>query len=106
MMVATRLFTAEHLEAFTENEEKLYEVIDGVLVRNEGVGGRHGNMSVEVGSEIHSFTRPRRLGRVFGADTRFILRRDPDLVLIPDVAFIRAERIPPDGLWERLLPTR
>jgi Uma2 family endonuclease len=104
MMVATRLFTAEHLEAFTENEEKLYEVIDGVLVRNEGVGGRHGNMSVEVGSEIHSFTRPRRLGRVFGADTRFILRRDPDLVLIPDVAFIRAERIPPDGLWERIIP--
>jgi len=103
-MVATRLFTAEDLEAFTENEEKLYEVVDGVLMRNEGVGGRHGNMSFEIGYNLHAFTGPRRLGRVFGGDTRFILRRDPDLVLIPDIAFVRAARIPAEGVWERIIP--
>jgi Uma2 family endonuclease len=35
-----------------------------------------------------------RLGEVFTAETGFVLRRDPDTVRAPDVAFVRAERVP------------
>jgi Uma2 family endonuclease len=103
-MVATRLMTAEDLEAMGPEAEKRYEIIDGVLAEVEGVGGRHGGINTEIVYALHSFTRPRKLGRVFSADTRFILRRNPDLVQMPDVSFIRAERIPPEGLWERTVP--
>jgi len=103
-MVATRLLTAEDLEAMGPEAEKRYELIDGVLVEVEGVGGRHGGINSEIVSALHVFTRSRRLGRVLSADTRFILGRDPDLVLMPDVSFIRAERIPAGGLWDRMVP--
>jgi len=34
-------------------------------------------------------------GKVFGAETGFFVARDPDTVLAPDIAFIRADRLPP-----------
>jgi Uma2 family endonuclease len=34
-----------------------------------------------------------RLGRVFAAETGFLLRTDPDTVRAPDVAFVRRERV-------------
>ncbi len=34
------------------------------------------------------------LGAVFGAETGFVLARDPDTVLAPDVAFVRTDRLP------------
>jgi Uma2 family endonuclease len=46
---------------------------------------------------------PRKLGRVY-VEVGFILRRNPDTVRGPDVAFVRADRIPPQGeprgFWE------
>jgi Uma2 family endonuclease len=44
-----------------------------------------------------------KLGRVVGADTGFVLSRDPDTVRAPDAAFVRADRIPdprPVKFWE------
>lgn len=38
---------------------------------------------------------PNRLGMVYGADAGFVLSRDPDTILVPDAAFVRAERLPP-----------
>ena len=103
-MVATRLMTAEDLEAMGPKAEKRFELIDGVLVEADGVGGRHGGVNTDIVFALTGYTRPRKLGRVFSADTRFILHRDPDLVQMPDVSFIRAERIPPGGLWESSIP--
>src|SRR5438874_5926949 len=42
-------------------------------------------------------------GWVFGAETGFRLARDPDVVLGPDVAFVRADRLPPPDQRERFL---
>jgi Uma2 family endonuclease len=48
-----------------------------------------------------SFDHP--LGEVVGAGPGFALARDLDTVLAPDVAFVRADRVPPeveqDGFW-------
>ena len=48
-------------------------------------------------SRIDRFVRDHGLGRVVGAETGFILARDPDTVLAPDAAFISADRMPPPG---------
>jgi Uma2 family endonuclease len=103
-MVATRLITAEDLEAMGSEAEKRYELIDGILVAVEGVGGRHGGINIELASNLRNHIRPRKLGWLFSADTRFLIQRNPDLVQMPDISFIRADRIPPQGLWEGIIP--
>lgn len=44
-----------------------------------------------------------RLGQIFGAETGFVLARDPDTVRAPDIAFVANDSIPsqlPDaGYW-------
>ena len=45
---------------------------------------------MEIGAEVRNHAKPRGLGRTYGAETRFLLARDPDTVLAPDVAFVRA----------------
>ncbi|MBI2756222.1 MAG: Uma2 family endonuclease [Chloroflexi bacterium] len=34
---------------------------------------------------------------MYGAETRFLLARGPDVVLGPDAAFVRTERLPPEA---------
>ena len=41
-----------------------------------------------------SHIRQRELGFVFGAETGFIISRDPDTVRAPDAAFVAAKRLP------------
>ena len=41
---------------------------------------------------LRAFVRARALGTVAGAETGFRLRRGPDLLLAPDVAYISTER--------------
>ena len=47
---------------------------------------------------------PNRLGRGYGPDTGFKVAQDPDTVLAPDAAFVRAERVPPGDLPETYWP--
>ena len=58
------------------------------------------NVAVPLGHHV----KARGLGVMCGAETGFVLERDPDTVLAPDVAFVRRERIPASGLpatfWE------
>ena len=72
------------------------ELILGVLCKTMSVGGRHGETSMALGSEIRAFVRPRRLGRVAGTDAGVRLSRDPDTVREPDVAYFSAEKLPLD----------
>ena len=46
---------------------------------------------------LSSHVQAKRLGKVL-TRSGFILRRDPDTVRAADIAFIRAARIPPEGL--------
>jgi Uma2 family endonuclease len=99
----TRLLTAEDLES-TGSEIKLLELYDGVLREAERMGGRHGEFQLEISSPLHAHVRANRLGRVYPSDTHFILFRDPDTVVMPDVAFVRADRLPPESVRVRFMP--
>jgi Uma2 family endonuclease len=70
---------------------RLCELIDGVLVE-KGVGYFESRLGVVLIGYLEIFLRRRRLGIVVGADAHTRFR--PGLVRMPDVAFVRKERLP------------
>jgi Uma2 family endonuclease len=55
--------------------------------------GRIGTMGIAIA--LGSFVKQRGLGIVYALETGFQIGHHPDTVRVPDVAFVRAERIPP-----------
>lgn len=47
---------------------------------------------------MDAYAEAHKLGIVGGADWDFKLGTNPDTVRAPDAAFVRADRVPPDGL--------
>jgi len=64
----------------------------------------HGWLAAQIAWSLLNFIKPRRLGLVVGAETGFKLAVNPDHVLGPDVAFVRADRLPPQRERRRFLP--
>ena len=72
----------------------LWELVDGRVVPVTPAGARHGDVVARVTRLLANFVDARRLGKVLAGDAGFILRRDPDTVRAPDVAFVTAARLP------------
>lgn len=60
-------------------------------------GFSHGAIVMRLGAPLAQHVSRHRLGVVCGAETGFVLRRMPDTVLAPDLAFVRLDRIPASG---------
>ena len=58
-------------------------------------GFEHGRIVALVSAPLIDFVKEHALGVVTGAETGFQIGHDPDTVRAPDVAFVRAERVPP-----------
>ena len=58
------------------------------------VGKRHGRILVRLARRLDEHVEANRLGEVYAGDVGFILRRSPDTVRAPDLAFIKRERLP------------
>jgi len=95
-MAITRLLTAEDLEELG-SDAKRFELYDGVLWEKGAMGQQHGEIEIEISSALHVHVRANRLGRVYPSDTHFILYRNPDKVVMPDVSIVRADRVPPES---------
>lgn len=97
MSTTTRLITADELLVMPHRDEQgndcLLELIRGELKRMSPTGLTHGILCNEVGAELRSFVKTNKLGVVCGAETGFIVERNPDTVLAADVAFISYERL-------------
>lgn len=78
-------------------EDRLYELVDGVLVE-KAMGFRESCLASVLIEVLSAFVRPRKLGLVTSPDG--MMRLAPGLVRIPDVAFVSWERLP-----ERRMPT-
>ena len=91
--------TAEDLYALPSDLQR-YELVNGELRVGEPTGIWHGSLAIDLGGELRALVRAERLGLIVG-ETGFLLRRDPDTVRAPDVAFIRAERVPDFERGER-----
>ena len=74
-----------------------YELVQGALIEMPGSGFEHSDIGLGLGAELRAFVRQRGLGRVTGSDGAYILNREERTVLVPDAAFVRADRLPPPG---------
>ena len=90
--------TAQELENLPEDPWH-YELVEGRLVRMTPPGGENGDLAIGLASPLWAHVRENHLGRVLGAETGFLISQpgQPDTVLAPDVAFVRADRLPRRG---------
>lgn len=90
-LIATGRLTAEDLPYVMPDEERC-ELVAGKLIREPLPGEEHGLVAATLLIHLGQFVRDRRLGRVYAAETGFVLSRDPDTVRGPDAAYVAAER--------------
>ena len=70
------------------------ELVEGRIIEMAPASWEHGLSGGQALFLLKQFVDTHKLGRVFTAETGFILKRDPDLVRAPDVAFVRSGRVP------------
>jgi Uma2 family endonuclease len=96
MSTTTRLITADELLVMPHRDEQgndcILELIRGEVKRMSPTGITHGVLCTEIAAELRAFVQANDLGVVCGAETGFVLERDPDTVLGADAAFISHER--------------
>ncbi len=101
-MTTTRLYTIDDLAAIEEPGR--YDLIRGELLKMPPAGGDHSEIGVNLIYLLWGHVRHEGIGRVYGPDAGFVLARDPDILLSPDAAFVRSERLPPSGSRQGFLP--
>ena len=92
MRTLKELFTAEDLERLPSDGKRL-ELVKGKVYEMALAGGRHGNAAMNIGTLLNVHVRTNNLGRVFAAETGFIVGRNPDTVRAPDAAFVSLGRL-------------
>src|SRR5258706_12563316 len=95
MSVTTRPITAEELYAMGELGR--CELVKGEIVKMPPAGADHGEIAGVVFALIWNFVKPRKLGKVYAAETGFTIEREPDTTRAPDVGFVKNARVPPRG---------
>jgi Uma2 family endonuclease len=95
MTVEARVFTADELLEMPDDGFR-HELVEGELQKMSPAGSRHGRIAGRIMSSLGAYVRQHRLGEVFVAEAGFLLARNPDTVLVPDGAFVRAERMSDD----------
>jgi len=91
-VATTKLWTVEDLEREGPPEGR-WELIDGELVELSPAGRTASRVATWIGHLLLAIVAPRRLGEVYSADAGFVLFPDRRIVRVPDVAFVRAERL-------------
>jgi Uma2 family endonuclease len=95
--------TAQELLRLPTGMGERYELVLGELIIMSPAGSRQGRIVSRVNSLLEQAVRRGSLGATLGAETGFVLSRNPDTVRAPDAAFVAAARLPagdlPDGYF-------
>lgn len=91
VMSVSVTMTAADLQRLPADER--LELFDGVPDPMTLVNWKHVRTVDRVGRPLGNYVTERRLG-VVGSEGGFLLSRDPDTVLAPDLVFIRIDRLP------------
>lgn len=70
------------------------ELLRGDVVMMSPAGFEHGRIVMRISGVMFEFLERHSLGVLLGAETGFHIARDPDTVRAPDVAFLKADRVP------------
>lgn len=95
-MTTATTITAEELLQMPANHMRR-ELVRGEVRETVPAGDEHGELAMTIGSDLSQHVRTNRLGRVYAAETGFIISRNPDTVRAPDAAFVRQEVIDSTG---------
>jgi Uma2 family endonuclease len=91
-MVATKLMTIEELEALPPDGRK-HELLWGELI-SVAPNFQHMDIAGILLGLLQPYAHQHHLG-VVGPEGSFMFQRDPDLLLVPDIVFVSADRVPP-----------
>lgn len=92
MATQTPLMTAEELWQLPDDGQR-HELIAGELTTMAPPGGTHGGIAARLTINLGAYILDKKWGEVF-VETGCIIRRNPDVVLSPDAAYISYERLP------------
>ena len=92
MATATPL-TADQLFQMPDDGYR-YELVAGELRKMPPAGWEHGAIGGQLHGLLAHHIRQQDLGRIFCAETGFLIARDPDTVRAPDIAFIHKDHFP------------
>ncbi len=98
MATTTRLMTAEEFWLLPETEMR-QSLVRGEVEETMPPGARHGIVAIAFATFLRQWAQEHAAG-IIGGESGFILARNPDIVRGPDVYFVRAERVPADGIPE------
>ena len=84
-------WTAEELSRLPEGWR--YEIDEGELVIMAPAGFEHNDVATEIATRLRQFAKERGLGKVLANELGVLLRRDPDTLRAPDVAFYSRNRL-------------
>ena len=95
-MSANRLPRLVTIEEYEQMDSDLrLDLIEGELWPMPPMpGAEHGGVTYDFAFEVGLFVRQNNLGRCFAAETRFAIEFDPATAIGPDLAFVRADRLP------------
>ena len=94
--------TADDLLAMPD-DGYIYELVDAHLFRTRAAGFETSSIAALLAATINGFVRSRKLGIVTDSSGEYNLTQPgeaKETALIPDVAFVRADRLPPRGSRE------
>lgn len=91
------LVTAEELFELPDDGRR-FELVGGELIPTTPAGARHGVIAFRIARLLDEFVEAHDLGVGGAGEPGFILRREPDMVRAPDVAFVAKARIPATGI--------
>jgi len=92
MSVTTQPLTADALLAMSSTVGRS-ELLDGELIRMSPAGFEHGSITLKLAWPIARYVEEHQLGIVCAAETGFLLKRNPDTVRAPDLAFVSQARV-------------
>jgi len=81
------------MTAVALDPDRLYEIVDGQPEEKEMPGAQHGGICTRLAIELGMYLRANRLGELY-VETSFQIGANER---IPDLAFVSATRMPPEG---------
>ena len=88
----TKLITADELFEMPDDSSR-YELVRGELKGMSPAGEEHGRVGMELAIPLGYHVKKNNLGKLYLAETGFLIETNPDTVRAPDIAFVSMERI-------------